>query len=796
MKQQIPVTFLLLFLAMQPKASLAQGSVSAAVKNDLANYHAQRLEEEIYLRTDKESYLAGEICWFKLYVLDPDQHRPLDLSKVAYVEWLDKDNHPVLQAKIGLSQGDGSGSLYLPLTLHSGNYKLRAYTSWMKNYSADGFFEKMVTVVNARKSAEIPVAPVPLQYSTVFFPEGGNLVQNITSQVAFKVTDQYGRGVECTGVITEDDQDTVVRFRPWRFGIGHFALTPRAGHRYRSTVRLADGTAISTLLPSAYPQGMVMSVSQEDTAHFRVNVQSTASGSDIYLVAHTRQSVKLAEAATLKEGKASFLVDKHTLGEGISHLTIFNAERQPICERLVFTHPAHQLHIAISTDKEKYATRKPIQLKVGSTGNDDRPLMADCSLAVFRLDSLQKTTTGDISTWLWLTSDLKGKIESPEYYFDHPEDEQAIDNLMISHGWRRFRWEEVLHRVAPSFDFPPEYNGAIISGKIVDTRTSSATGKFVQGYLSVPGSRTQFASAYCDSTGQIKFEMKDFYGGQEVIAQTDPTVDSFYRVDITNPFSESYADGLLPPFSLSPYDSATLSEKSLNIQVLNRYGGERLKQFLLSGFDSSAFYLYPDHSYLLDDYTRFTTMEEVMREYVVMMLVKKKGPHYHLPVYDLPNNGFFDDDPLILLDGVPVFNIDSLMVVDPLKVRKLDMVQRRFFLGSTSYQGIMNWITYKGDLGGYVLDPHATVVDYEGLQLQREFYSPSYATEEQAASHLPDFRNVLYWCPAVPQDSTAKSTLSFYSSDLPGKYVVVVEGLTAGGDGGSGITSFEVQQTP
>jgi hypothetical protein len=104
----------------------------------------------------------------------------------------------------------------------------------------------------------------------------------------------------------------------------------------------------------------------------------------------------------------------------------------------------------------------------------------------------------------------------------------------------------------------------------------------------------------------------------------------------------------------------------------------------------------------------------------------------------------------------------------------------------------MNWITYKGDLGGYVLDPHATVVDYEGLQLQREFYSPSYATEEQAGSHLPDFRNVLYWCPAVPQDSTGKSTLSFYSSDLPGKYVVLVEGLTADGDGGSGFASFEV----
>ena len=182
-----------------------------------------------------------------------------------------------------------------------------------------------------------------------------------------------------------------------------------------------------------------------------------------------------------------------------------------------------------------------------------------------------------------------------------------------------------------------------------------------------------------------------------------------------------------------------------------------------------------------------------MREYVVMMLVKNRGGHYHLPVFDLPNNRFFDGDPLILLDGVPIFNIDSLMVLDPLKFRKLDMVQRRYFLGSTSYDGIMNWITYKGDLGGYVLDPHATVVDYEGLQLQREFYSPSYATEEQAGSHLPDFRNVLYWSPVLPSDAQGNKTLSFYSSDIPGKYIAVVQGLSEDGAAGSSLIGFEVK---
>src|SRR5258708_2164937 len=366
-----------------------------------------------------------------------------------------------------------------------------------------------------------------------------------------------------------------------------------------------------------------------------------------------------------------------------------------------------------------------------------------------------------------------------------------MDNLMISHGWRRFRWEEVLHPGSPSFEFPPEYNGAIISGRIVNSRTG-ATAKGVQGYFSVPGTRTQFSSAISDDEGRVKFEMKDFYGSREVIVQTNPHTDSLFRVDIANPFLETYTDGPLSPFIPLLENSLSLTDKSVATQALNRYAGEKLKQFHFPSVDTSAFYYKPDYTYALDDYTRFTTMEEVMREYVVLMLVKNSHSHFHLPLFDLPNNQFFDVDPLILVDGVPVFDIDKLMVMDPLKIRKLDMLHRKYFLGGTDYDGIMNWITYKGDLGGYILDPNATVIDYEGLELQREFYSPSYATEQEAASHLPDFRNVLYWSPVLPTDPQGRGSLSFYSSDIPGHYVAVLEGLAPDGTAVSNMLRFEV----
>ncbi len=783
---------LFLLLATQTLSSLAQDGAPAALKKDLDQYASQRLQEKLYVHTDKEFYLAGEICWFKLYVVDAGSHHPLDLSKIAYLEWLDKNNKPVMQTKISLTGGHGHGSLFLPLTIRSGNYKLRAYTSWMKNYGEDWFFEKAITVVNTHKSAETPVVATPIKYDVTFFPEGGNLVENISSKVAFRISDQYGRGIECTGIVTEDDQDTVVRFRPLRFGIGNFTLTPRPGHRYRSTIRLADGTAISNLLPSAYKEGMVMTVSEDGNDHFRVNVQSTTPGSLIYLIAHTRRTVRSSQSAILKEGKAGFLIDKNTLGDGISHLTIFDGEKHPICERLVFKHPSGQLHMNLHTDKDSYATRQKISLQINTSGSNKQPLQTDCSLSVFRVDSLQTAPAADIAGYLYLMSDLKGRIESPGYYLHHPEDKAAIDNLMISHGWRRFRWEEVFHHTSPGFRYPLEYNGAIITGSVVDSRTGKPADN-IQAYLSVPGTRTQFATTYSGGNGQVKFELKDFYGSQEIIVQTNPTEDSMYRVDIDNPFLERYTDGLLSPFTLSPNYTALLTDKNLTAQVVNKYNGPRLKQLHFPAADTNTFYYKADYTYLLDDYTRFTTMEEVLREYVILMLVEKRKSHFHLPLYDISNTISFDSDPLILLDGVPIFDIDKLMTLDPLKIRRLDMVHRRYFLGTASFEGIMNWITYKGDLGGYTLDPHATVVDYEGLQLEREFYSPSYGEGQAPESHLPDFRNVLYWSPEVPVNPQGKGELTFYTSDIPGKYIAVVEGLATDGSAGSSLISFEVK---
>src|SRR6185295_590530 len=203
----------------------------------------------------------------------------------------------------------------------------------------------------------------------------------------------------------------------------------------------------------------------------------------------------------------------------------------------------------------------------------------------------------------------------------------------------------------------------------------------------------------------------------------------------------------------------SLTDRSISMQVQNTYSSEKMSQFDAPNIDTLPFYGKPYSKYVLDDYTRFTTMEEVLREYVPDVAVRRWGGQYHLLVFNWDVKEFYQDDPLILLDGVPISN-QKIMSYDPLKVKKLEVVCNRYINGEFTYEGIVSFTTYRGDLDELKLDPRAIAIDYDGLQLKREFYSPAYENEQQFTSRIPDFRNLLYWSPDVQTDKAGHASLS------------------------------------
>ncbi|TSD64911.1 hypothetical protein FFF34_013515 [Inquilinus sp. KBS0705] len=781
---------LLLTVTMLCAISNSYAQQLQQLQSSFNKYEQGALQEKVFVHTDKSAYLSGEIIWFKAYCVDGTYHKPLNISKVLYVDVIDNTQNAILQAKISLTAGSGNGSFLIPVSVANGNYKLRAYTNWMKNFGPDYFFEKKITIVNTLRPPE-QVKTTAAAFNVQFFPEGGTLLAGVTNNVAFKAVASNGKGITFKGAIVNPQNDTVARFQPLKFGMGHFSFTPVGNTIYRAVITTVGNKPFIKDMPAVSATGYAMQLTDAGGGNLRVRVNGTSSGR-IYLFAHTGHLTKVAQSADLDNGTASFVISKAALDEGVSHITIFNENKQPVCERLYFKRPKQALFINANTDMAQYATRKKVNVQVAAKDASGKLLPAGLSMAVFRADSLQDVNQEDIASYFWLSADLKGTIESAAYYLNTitAEADEAADNLMLTQGWSRFKWDNVLKDKTPAFTYLPEYNGHIVNAKIIDQATNLPASNVV-AFMAIPGKRVQLYAAKSDSAGRLLFNTKQMFGPGEIVVQTNTELDSTSKLEVLSPFYEQYSKNTLPIFSLTPGMQKTLQEASIGMQVQNVYAGNKLKQFYNPGVDSSAFYSKPYKTYKLDDYTRFITMEEVLREYIREVNVFHPSGKYHIKVID--EKSFLSGDPLVLLDGIPVFNINKVMAIDPLKVRRLEVIRNRYYWGPSVYEGVLSYTTYKGDLGGTEMDPHAVIVDYEGMQLQREFYSPVYETDAQVKSRMPDFRSLLYWSPDIDTGTQAPKSVSFYTSDQAGKYWGVVQGMTPGGQAGSQIFSFEVK---
>ena len=792
--------FGMLFLLVIPlvvlQPALSQNKISVTgTENAFSQFRNGYLQDKLFVHTDKNSYVCGEILWFRIYYVDAMYNKPGSVSSMAYVEILDRNNLPVLQQKVSLKPGESNGSIVLPVNMISGTYKFRAYTNWMKNTDPEYFFEKPIQIINPQNLEPDSAIFRKNKYDIQFFPEGGNLVEEIESKVGFRVTDAYGKGLDFEGTLINSNGDTITKFRPANMGLGNFIFKPLADQVYKAIIRFPNGEEITRELPVPYKSGYVMNLfnTDEENIHIRVLASPDLNMKDIYLFVHGHRDALPVPDKELSGRTALFNIKLQDLEDGISRLTLFNKDGRPLCERLYFKYPQKKLIISAETDSE-YSTRKRIDFNISSIDQAEKPLSANMSLSVYRLDSVQHVDETDIRYYFYLTSEI-GPVESPSFYFRNEKkpDYEAVDNLMLTHGWRRYDWKNILSPRLLNPEFPPELNGHIIRGKLTNGKTGEAVPN-EDVYVSIPSTRTQFRPTTTDSSGNFKCEMTGFYGSDELVVQTDLKTDTSSLVEIFSPFSKKYSAFALPDFRVSSKYSSTLLYQLIHEQVQHIYDGTKLNRFSMQETDTNSFYVNPDEKYMLDDYTRFVTMEEVLREYVRSVSVTNKRNKFQLYAVDLPHEAPFESEPLILIDGVPFFDANELFLQDPRKIRRLDLINRNYTLGNQTFEGIVNITTYHGDLDGIQLNLHATVLDYPGIPEQREFFSPVYETEKQIGSRMPDYRTLLYWAPEIKSGPGGKQQISFYTSDLPGKYAAIVQGISENGEPGGKIIFFTVKK--
>jgi hypothetical protein len=774
----------------QVPAPTAPDSLAASVGRQLQRYGQQTLVEKLYGHLDRPVYTARESMWLKLYVVDGTFHKPLVLSKVAYVEVLNSLHQPVLQTQLALSEGTGQGSLDLPATLPTGRYVVRAYTSWMKNFDPEFYFQTPVTIINTFVASGAPPAPEALAYDVQFFPEGGQLVQGVPSRVAFRIANAAGRGQAATGTVRDAQGQAVAKLRTLRHGLGSFDFTPTAA-TYTVEVQLSNGLKLVQKLPAASAQGYALQLTEAGPTQLRLHVVAKGIGSDarqVALVAHSGQHIATAQAAQPdNRGEADFLIEKSALLPGISHFTVFNSRRQPVGERLYFRRP-RQLALRMSLNQARYGLREKVTLRLALPPT---AAPAKLSLAVYQLDSLiAGQVPADISSVLNLTSDLKGTVENPNYYLRDSSQvgQEAADNLMLTHGWSRFRWPQVLAGQAPALPYPPELNGPLVRGQVLTATGVPAPG--ITAYLAAPSRTVRFFIASSNADGIVQFEPTEAYGPRTYTLQTDWRRDSTYQLALLSPYSARVAAPALEPLALGPALTADLTRRHVQAQLQGTYYS-RYHRYQMPPHDTVAFYGFPPVQYRLDDYTRFKTLDEVLREYVQGVYVRQRKDGTHLMLADQLHHIMFEEDPLILLDGVPIFDVGKFMAYDPLRLQRVAVFTNRYFYGGQNYPGLLSFTTYQGNLQNFPLDPRALLEEYGGVQGQREFFAPRY--NASPPNTLPDLRNLLHWQPDLTLAPGTTRELTFYTSDQVGRYVVVVQGLAADGQAGSISALLEVK---
>jgi len=796
-------TYILLFcsiLFFLSEKVFAQNDTSLLLREKMNTYQKAQFKERLFVHTDKTFYVAGEMIWMKFYLTDALLHKPSSISKLVYIELINKNNQSIIRIKIQMDHGFGDGSFNIPNAILSGNYTLRAYTQWMRNEGLNAFFEQPITIVNTlNETAKSPNFPIKPQFDFQFFPEGGNLIEAVENKVAFKAIDEFENGIDCSGMILNEQNDTVIKFNSFIMGMGNFIFKPNKGEHYRAIVIKGD-SMINTSLPLIQIIGYSMQLkdSQVDSLYIKINKVGGDTDENLYLLLHGTQFSGKSQHQKMIDGQAWFSLSKKDLRDGVNRVTIFNSALKPICERSYFNFPKQRLRIGLNTNQETYEKRTEVQLKLNTNTDFTEKNSSNLSMSVFLIDSLQGPhAPQDIESYMFLTKELNGFVQSASFYFDsthltNNEKYIAIDNLMLTQGWTSYNWQDIFGKTQPILHLP-ELEGPLVRANIT-YKKSNLPAKQVLAYFSVPGNPFYFATAKSNQNGDLLFNLKTDVGANEAIIQANLNNDTSYRISIIDPFESSILQKNKNPFSFPKNFKSILLNRSIAAQAENIFD-KQFKYVQTQSIlpDTLAFFGKPNNSYFLDAYTRFTSMEELTKEYVQEVKVKHKGNDFSIVLWNRRFQLYNEGPPLMMMDGVPIFNTNKLFAFDPLKIKKIDIVTENNLTGNLFSNGIISYSTYNGDLANFPIDDNALVMEYRGAQSSKNFYSPTYPNLQSQKSSLPDFRNVLHWEPTIQLNDFSEKLIHFYSSDLPGKYAIVVQGVTNNGFLGGSIKYITVK---
>ncbi len=783
--------------------------------------------EKVYIQTDKPYYALGDDIWYATYLVNGINHLKSSKSNVIYVELINDKDSIVSQRQLYTNDISVAGDFKIEKEWEPGTYLLRAYTNYMRNSSSDYFFQKNIqiwdsSVDNNLQNGNIELnatqKEIPSQEKIItkrpdinFYPEGGYLINGIQSKVAIKVKDKENRNINIEGNIIDSENNIVSTFKTYKFGLSMISFMPEPNKTYQASIMI-NGKEEKYTLPKALPQGFSLNLQNNgDEIVLKITANHTIGLKNALLVGHQRGKVIFEKFLETAINTYTIKLNTAELNSGVTSFTLFNNSGKPVCERLVYIdNPNNNIKINLNNSKASVKTREKVTLEIDLNDKGGNPVSGNLSLTINDLDAIEKNSNNEnIKTYLLLNSDLRGHIENPGYFFEKENDSRRrylLDLVMLTHGWSRFKWNDILYNKNIEKDQYEIEKGLYISGK---TQALKEKGKNISTAtrLTFMGTLPHQELKQSDQNGDFKFGPYVFHDSVPTLIEArvkhfKSDFDNNRDVDIllrnNKHFSPKIShNNTSMPSSIDETIFTNFIKKSQNILDIGAEylkGAEKLDEIIITA----------------NKKTKEEEREDELNERTGFIIPTRRLDLNDIPIsysqtlfdliVNLPGVTVINDTitirnrtPRILLDGFPV-DLDDVAFLTGNDIEFIDVL---LGANATAYSNSGNGIiAIYSKLGSSNLNVKREpgIIDFysHGFYTAREFYAPDYSDSFNMATKQ-DIRNTLHWEPKIILNNDgSKAEVSFYTSDAKSRYAIEIEGITNTGVPVYHFSTFEV----
>lgn len=662
------------------------------------------------------------------------------------------------------------------------------------------------------RSIPISLHKVDLQ----LLPEGGTFISGYPANIAFIAVNEYGKPTDVKGVVKDSKGNICAQLESYHDGMGAFPFTAYADEQYYVQLTEPAGVNQHYPLPQAGPKGVMMHLAQTDSM---VRIRLTASAAQqITLTAGSKSKTVFTQRYHLQPGEQWVELPAGIFQPGIARFTLSTAQGLPFAERIAFLHSNKLLNVYITTNKQEYGPREKVTLYVTTLDENNMPVASDCSLSVVddKLWSLADDKQDHIVSWLMMSSELKGKIEEPAFYFrkEEPKSAPALDFVMQTHGYRYFDYSDSVMAHGRTI-WSPDY-GYMLSGTITDT-----SGKPVDAtvYLVFNQNYNDYHSKVIEQqTGndgifffthlpytrypcfliaksrnkkepiKIKTEQQSFANSPAYasLLESRLTRELPVRTDNqapqTSPRIAPASDKQLPQIEQIP------TTNSLNDVVVVGYGLATSKRLT-----SSTTTIYAR------DIDLSGSLQGSMAGLVSGLSIQNNNAAGALNQLTIRGAASVtgNNEPLWIVDGVPMekplqhFNVASITNVTILKDAAATAI---YGCMATNGVVLINTLNGYGNRNRIALSRKKYYYNTVAIHPQqsfdetRQFYAPYYSSTQTKLK--TDFRETIFWNPIVQTDSCGEAVVTFFNSDATTTFRAIAEGIGSNGRAGRAEATY------